>query len=89
MSDQFHRMYELNDGLYFFELSEKEQKYFDACADMVEFGYTFRMIQSNWDIPKTNLHRFVHDDLKHLSYELYKLVLNQINWNIYHHRRNL
>lgn len=87
MGNQVHKNYELNDNLYFFELTEKEQTYFDACVDMVEYSYTFRMVQSNCYIPITNLHNFIHNDLKHLYHELYRLVLNQIDWNIHHHRR--
>lgn len=87
--NQYFRNYELENGIYFFHLSEREQIYLEACADMVENNYTFRMVESNLYIPISNLHRFIHDDLKYISNELYQLVLNQINWNIHHHRRNI
>lgn len=81
--------YNLNDGIWFFELNEKQQERFQACVDMADKHWTIVYSSYMNNIPKSTLHEFIHRDLKDLSEQLYLAVLKQINWNIHHHRRNM
>lgn len=78
----------LLDDCYSYDLSDKQKEYLDACIRIVENKTSIRVASSNFCMSKSHLHRFIHNKLKKISFELYQCVVKQLDFN-YKNRGNI
>lgn len=70
MEDYYFNGYLLD--VNYFTLESPDIKLLEACHWLVDNNATIRTTGLNFDIPKTSLHRYIHNGrLRKLSYELY------------------
>lgn len=59
-----------------FSLECEDEKLLAACCWLVDNNSTIRTTAINFDIPKTSLHRYIHNGrLRRLSFELYNCTV--------------
>ena len=75
----------LLDDCYSFDLTVRQKEFLDACIWLVDNKHSIRTTSLNFSIPKTSLHRWIHKDLRKLSYELYNVVNKVLKFNAEHH----
>lgn len=69
------------------ELTEREKEYLRACDALVENRYSLRECARNELVSKSSLHRFIHNELPCLSYELSGCCDRQLKDNKLNQRR--
>ena len=58
----------------YYQLSERDFKYLDAVLYLVDNKLSLRVAAENCLISKSSLHRFIRDELRSISYDLYGVV---------------
>lgn len=55
----------------FYVLSDREVHVVYCLQQMLEHNYTLRKAQDELCVPKSTLHKWIHNDIKHISIEMY------------------
>lgn len=76
--------YQLDAPYVTYELTDKEIEILDACIMIIEHKMSIRSVARNIDVPKSTVHARIHRMIKEISYELYKCVCRQLDWNRKH-----
>lgn len=80
-----HRLYKgytLNDTVEYWDLSERELLYYDACVFLVDSRKSLRKTCKEFSIPKSSLRDFINKKLGGISIELKDCVVRQLRKNI-------
>lgn len=81
MDSTYFYGYQLEGGIYTFDLSMKELALLMACCELVDNKWTLDQASANSCIPRSTLHRHIHNKLPKLSHELYKCVVRVMKEN--------
>lgn len=79
---------DLNNDIIFDKDYEKIIYYLSVIVEIPDSKWTLRMAEVYSDIPRSSLHRFIHEKLPDISAHLYGEVVKQMEWNIHHQRHN-
>ena len=84
MSD-YYQGYELNDVVSEWMLSNRDKHMLDCAIWIVENRSSIRQCSKNMMLSKSTIHRYIKQELPHISYELYRCCMKQlvINKNKY------
>lgn len=72
--------YEL-DGVYVWGLSEKDILVLDIAIYIVDNACTIRQVAKEFLVSKSTVHRYIHERLQTLSFELYQCVIKRLRLN--------
>lgn len=67
---------------------EKIMNFLEVVVEIPNSKWTLRMAEKNGEIPKSTLHRWIHNELPYISKHLYGEILKQFEYNIHNHRQN-
>lgn len=81
MDSTYFYGYQLEGGVYTFDLSTKELALLTTCCELVDNKWTLDEASVNSCIPKSTLHRHIHNKLPKLSSELYSCVVRVLRTN--------
>lgn len=76
----YYEGYQLDD-IVDWELSESIKEQLDACIFLVDNAYSLRVVERNTGISRSKLSRFINNQLKTVSYELYQCCKRQLMKN--------
>lgn len=77
MSD-YYQGYKLDDVIAEWMLSTRDKTILDCAIWIVENRTSIRQCSKEMTISKSTIHRCIHEELPHLSYELYKCCIKQL-----------
>lgn len=80
MDYMYYRDYLLDDRSNY-ELSSNEQHLLDACIWIVDNRATIRQAEANCSVARSTLHKWIHTNLKSISFELYQCVCHVLKSN--------
>jgi len=69
--------YELD--CYSLELTKQETELIDSVIWLIDNKASLRVTSKNCLVSKSTLHRFIHEKLSSISYEIYKCALRVLN----------
>lgn len=75
--NNYYKGYQLDD-LADWELSETIKELLDACIFLVDNAYSLRIVERNTGISRSKLSRFINNQLKTISFELYRCCKHQL-----------
>ena len=75
--------YELEFGVYNYDLSERDKLVLDSAIFFVENNMSVRKCAENFYISKTSQYNYLRYELPKLSIELYRCVNKRLNLNKY------
>ena len=79
--EDYYEGYLLDNGVFSYMLSEKEELALKVGAYIVDNKVSIRKCSKEFMISKTSLHRLLHKELRCLSGELYACVKKQLSKN--------
>lgn len=71
----------LLDGIAVWQLSDDIKEELDACIFLVDNAYSLQVVERNTGISRSKLSRFINNQLKSISFELYKCCKRQLSRN--------
>lgn len=67
------------DGITVYDLTPRQAKLLDACIFLVDNNTSLRTTARNTYYSKSTIHRFIHTELRSVSFELYKCAKRVLN----------
>lgn len=71
----------LLDGIAVWQLSDDIKEELDACIFLVDNTYSLRVVERNTGISRSKLSRFINNQLKSISFELWQCCKHQLSRN--------
>lgn len=75
--NNYYEGYQLDD-IADWELSESVKEQLDASIFLVDNAYSLRVVERNTGISRSKLSRFINNQLKTISFELYQCCKHQL-----------
>lgn len=69
------------DGVAVWELNKDILILLDACIFLIDNAYSLRVVERNTGISRSKLSRFINNQLKNISFELYQCCKCQLRKN--------
>ena len=67
------------DGITVYDLTLRQAKLLDACIFLVDNNTSLRTTARYTSFSKSTIHRFIHTELRSVSFELYKCAKRVLN----------
>ena len=67
------------DDITVYDLAPRQAKLLDACIFLVDNNTSLRTTARNTSYSKSTIHRFIHTELRSVSFELYKCAKRVLN----------
>ena len=78
-----HNIFQYNnyslDGITVYDLTLRQAKLLDACIFLVDNNTSLRTTARNTSYSKSTIHRFIHTELRSVSFELYECAKRVLN----------
>lgn len=78
--DNYYNNYQL-DGIAVLELNKNVTTLLDACIFLIDNSYSLRVVERNTGISRSKLSRFINNQLRNISFELYQCCKHQLRKN--------